>query len=259
MIEKMLTAAEGRQILRVCSLLFLTLTVACGDKRFDNPEDALVRYLAQEFLAGDAIIGQRELIRDSVNAVFETTAKKGETIAQQYTFLSNSEEDGWTVNASRSLDLEDSVLQRISDLNPANDGHTGSSGLATHLHNHITAFDSLAQLYSIRPALTPIDANEAVADEVRDGRNLGNSRNEKIAALLKEVSAQGVFHDSRYPNCIFIKMAGNQRSEIGYIWKKEECSDPEMNPQDFIHVEEIAEGWLTYKYLWSRGDLSSAE
>lgn len=256
MIEKMLTATVGRKTLRVCSLLFLTVVLACGDKKFKNPEDALVSYLAQESLAGGKIIGHRELIRDSVKAVFETTAKNGEHIDQQYTFLSHSEELGWTVKSSRSLDLEDTVLKRIADLSSAKDGHEGSSGLAIHLDNHLTAFESLAQLYSIRPALTPIDANEPVADEVRDGRNLGNSRNEKIASLLKEVNAQGVFHDSRYPNCIFIKIAGNQRSEIGYIWKKEECNGPNMTPQDFIHVEEIIDGWLTYKYLWSGGELS---
>lgn len=255
MTEKMFAATGGRTIIKACSMLCLTALLACGDKKFDNPEDALSRYLTQHSLSGGEIIGQRQLIRDSVKAVFETTAKTGAHIDQQYTFLSHSEELGWTVNASRSLDLEDTVLKRIADLSPEGDGHEGS-GLVTHLGNHITAFESLAQLYSIRPALTPIDADEPVTDEVRDGRNLGNSRNEKIASLLKEVNAQGVFHDSRYPNCIFIRMAGNQRSEIGYIWKKEECSGPSMTPQDFIHVEEIAEGWLTYKYLWSGGELS---
>jgi hypothetical protein len=238
------------------------LATACSRSEKSSPNQVVERYYADSAAAGASIVANRPLIQQDTEAVFATSLRSGDSVAEWYTFLKWNGTH-WDVAAARTMQFPQAYYTLIDSIQHgwevpssrpelrANLALTVSSDSAikAYLLAHRAVMDSLVQIFKKRAVLNMVEVGGPIRPEVRDGKVLPTNRNKEIERLLEQARVSTAFRDARYPGCTFIRISGMGRKQVGYLYAQEGCTIPRMTPNRFIYVDNIVGPWYVYKAI----------
>jgi hypothetical protein len=187
-----------------------------------------------EELKDEASISIREIELNNEKSVFSVNIKKQDDQKDFYCYLKN--QNGWKISAIRTFIIPAYYHQ-----------------LADSIMNDPYLPDSTKSIaYSIRLIL---NSDEELKDYLKinfkEFQNLlvtfRNEPDSEIQQIFHRLRLSSIYKPDQLLDCYYFSIIEINYLEAGYIFCPEKSNLPEINPNDFIIVEEIVKDWYLFR------------